>query len=48
MDSLRKNTRNITLANHLYTAILNGRAQLLTGGGIQRARRALIQNGHNG
>ena len=47
-DGLRKNTRNINLANHLYAAILNGRAELLTVGGVQKARRTLIQNGHNG
>lgn len=48
MDGLRKNTRDITLANQLYTAILNGRVKLLAIGGIRKARRALIQNGHNG
>jgi hypothetical protein len=47
-DSSRKIARKITLANQLYAAILNGRAQLLTRGGFQRSRRTLIQNGHNG
>jgi hypothetical protein len=48
MDGLRKGTRNITLANHLYVGILNGRAELLTFRRVQKARRALLQNGHNG